>query len=170
MNALRHNAVSEHARRQRPRLLPAVCAACLFVAVAVAATLFVRRSTPAVVETVTTGLDRQTPATKPSPLVIAPQLPARDEDVEKAGDKIAEATVYLSRRQRPAALRALTEAHVAARRAYERRSQQHDPDTHKLLAALRELELAQVAVERGSLPDARQKLIALNWQLDQVGQ
>jgi hypothetical protein len=172
VNVLKHNAVSERAWQQHPRLLLAVCAACLVAAVAFAAALFVRRPAPAVVETVTTGLDRPSPATKPSPVASAsaPQLPERDEDVEKAGDKIAEATVYLSRRQRPAALRALTEAHVAARRAYDRRSQQHDPDTHKLLAALRELELAEVAVERGSLPDARQRLLALNQRLDQVGQ
>jgi hypothetical protein len=129
-----------------------------------------RQPAPAVVETVTTGLERPVPATKPSPVASAPQLPARDEDVEKAGDKIAEATVYLSRRQRPAALRALTEARAAARRAYERRSQQQDPASHKLLSALRELELAEVAVERGSLPDARQRLLVLNQRLDQVGQ
>jgi hypothetical protein len=170
LNVLKHNAGSERARRQHARLLPAVCAACLVAAVACAAALFVRRPAPAVVETVTTGIDRPAPLTKPSPVAGAPQLPARDEDVEKAGDKIAEATVYLSRRQRAAALRALTEARAAARRAYDRRSQQHDPDVHKLAAALRELELAEVAVERGSLPDARQKLIALNQRLDQIGQ
>lgn len=170
MKVLKHNAVSERAWQQHPRLLLAVCAACLVAVAAFAATLLVRRPSPAVVETVTTGLDRATPATKPAPVASAPHLPARDEDVERAGDKIAEATVYLSRRQRPAALRALGEAHVAARRAYERRSQEHDPDTHKLLAALRELELAQVAVERGSLPDARLRLLTLNQRLDQVGQ
>jgi hypothetical protein len=170
VNVLKHNAVSQRAWRQHPRLLLAVCAACLAAAVAFCAALFVRQRAPAVVETVTTGLDRPTPSTKPSPVASAPQLPARDEDVEKAGDKIAEATVYLSRRQRPAALRALTEARAAARRAYDRRSQQHDPATHKLLAALRELELAEVAVERGALPDARQRLLALNQRLDQLGQ
>ena len=170
MNVPRHNAVAQRAGRRRTPLLHAVYAACLVVAVACAAALFVRRPAPAVVETVTTGLDRPTPAARPSPAAGAPQLPARDEDVELAGDKIAEATVYLSRRQRPAALRALTEARAAARRAYERRSQQNDPDAHKLLAALRELELAQAAAERGPLPDARQRLIALNQRLDQVGQ
>jgi hypothetical protein len=170
VNVRKHNAVSERAWQQHPRLLLAVCAACLVAAVAFAAALFVRRSAPAVVETVTTGLDRPTPAANPAPVVSPPQLPARDEDVEKAGDKIAEATVYLSRRQRPAALRALGEAHVAARRAYDRRAQQHDPDIHKILAALRELELAEVAVEHGSLPDARQRLLTLNQRLDQMGQ
>ncbi|HEX8163283.1 MAG TPA: hypothetical protein VF538_15545 [Pyrinomonadaceae bacterium] len=170
MTVLKHNAVSGRAWRwQRPRLLLSVCAACAAAAV-FAAALFLRRPAPAVVETVTTGLDRPAPAAKPSPIASAPQLPARDEDVEKAGDKIAEATVYLSRRQRPAALRALTEARAAARRAYDRRAQQRDPASHKLLSALRELELAEVAVERGSLPDARQRLLALNQRLDQVGQ
>jgi hypothetical protein len=169
VNVLKHNAGSEHARQQA-RLLPAVCAACLFAALAFAAAFFARRPARAVVETVTTGLDRPSPATRPSPVASVPQLPARDEDVERAGDKIAEATVYLSRRQRPAALRALNEARVAARRAYDRRSQQRDPASHKLLAALRELESAEVIVERGALPEARQRLLALNQRLDQVGQ
>ncbi|MDT7602167.1 MAG: hypothetical protein QOF61_164 [Acidobacteriota bacterium] len=170
VRAIKHNTITEWAR-QTPHLLFAVCAACLVAALIVAVAFVVRRPAPAVVETVTTGLDEgQTAKDSPLPVVNTPQLPARDEDVERAGDKIAEATVYLARRQKGAALRALTEAHAAARRAYERRSQQRDPSSHKLLAAIRELEQAQLAVERGSFPDARQKLLAINHQLDQVEQ
>jgi hypothetical protein len=35
---------------------------------------------------------------------------------------------------------------------------------------MRELEQAESSVERGTFTDARQKLLALNRQLDQVGQ
>jgi hypothetical protein len=171
VRAVKHNAITERAR-QTPHLLFAVCAACLVVGLVAAADFFVRRPAPAVVETVTTGLDGgNTAKLAPAPVVNTPQLPARDEDVERAGDKIAEATVYLSRRQKAGALRALAEARAAARRAYDRRAQQqHDPSAHTLLAAIKELEQAEVAVERGAFPDARQKLLAINHQLDQVEQ
>jgi HAMP domain-containing protein len=168
VRALKYNAVSEWVRQPSRRLLLA-CAACLLAAVLFAAAALVRRPAP-VVETVTTALDDGEPQAAPSPVVNTPQLPARDEDVERAGDKIAEATVYLSRRQKSAALRALTEARAAARRAYERHSQQRDPASHKLLAAIKELDQAELAVERGALPDAKQKLLALNRQLDQLEQ
>lgn len=170
LRATKYNAVSEWARQPSHRLL-AASVACLAVAALVASTLIIlRRPAPAVVETVTTGLEGAPPP-KPAPVVNPPQLPARDEDVERAGDKIAEATVYLSRRQKASALRALSEAHTAARRAYERRAQA-DPaaDARPLTAAIRELEQAQASVERGAFADARQKLLALNRQLDQVGQ
>jgi hypothetical protein len=170
VRALKYNVVSEWARHPSRRFL-AVCAACLVaIALLVSTAVIMRRPAPAIVETVTTGLDSEQPKPPPAPVVNAPQLPARDEDVERAGDKIAEATVYLSRRQKAAALHALTEARASARRAYERRAQQHDPETHKLLAAMRELEQAESSVERGAFGDARQKLLALNRQLDQVGQ
>lgn len=166
VRAAKHGAVGEWARHQ-PRLVVAACAACL-VAVVALAFFALRRPAPAVVETVTTGLDSQ-PAARGEPVAKTPQLPARDEDVERAGDKIAEATVYVSRRQKTAALRALNEAHASARRAYERRSQQRDPAADKLRATLRELELAELAVER-SAPDAKQKLLTLNQHLDVIDQ
>ena len=163
VRAAKHGAMGRWARHQ-PRLLAAACAACLVAAAFVA----LRRPAPAVVETVTTGLDSQ-PTAQPSPVAKTPQLPARDEDVERAGDKIAEATVYVSRRQKASALRALGEAHASARRAYERRTQQRDPSADKLRATLRELELAEAAVER-SAPDAKQKLLTLNQHLDVIDQ
>jgi hypothetical protein len=170
VRAIKHNAISEWAR-QTPHLLFGVCAACLVVGLIAAAAFILRRPAPAVVETVTTGLDSgNTAKAAPAPIVNTPQLPARDEDVERAGDKIAEATVYLSRRQKAGALHALAEARAAARRAYDRRAQQHDPSSHKLLAAIKELEQAEAAVERGASPDAKQKLLAINHQLDGIDQ
>jgi hypothetical protein len=167
---LKYNAVSQWARRPSHRLL-AACAACLaVVALLVCGELFLRGPSPAVVETVTTGLGGAQANQPPAPVVKDAQLPERDEDVERAGDKIAEATVYLSHRQKAPALRALGEARTSARRAYERRSQQHGTDSHRLLAAMRELEQAESSVERGTLNDARQKLISLNRQLDQINQ
>jgi hypothetical protein len=166
VRAAKHEAIPEWARRS-PRLLLGACAVCL-VAALVAGFVALRRPAPAVVETVTTGLDSQL-APQPSPVINAPQLPTRDEDVEHAGDKIAEATVYVSRRQKTAALRALTEARTSARRAYERRKLDSEPSAEKLRAALRELELAELAVERAA-PDAKQKLLALNQHLDVIDQ
>ncbi|MDQ3917303.1 MAG: hypothetical protein M3348_02405, partial [Acidobacteriota bacterium] len=52
-----------------------------------------RRSTP-VVETVTTGVRPALPAATPF-YVAEPTLPPRDAEVEQAGDRIAEAEVYL---------------------------------------------------------------------------
>lgn len=170
VRALKHNATWETVRHPSHRHFLLFCAVCLAASVAIAAGLLTRRPAPAVVETVTTGLDPQRPPAKTSPVYTTPQLPERDEDVERAGDKIAEATVYLSRRQRTPALRALSEARAAARHAYDRRAQQRDPSTRQLLAAIRELDAAETAVEHGSLPDARQKLVAINRQLDRLNQ
>ncbi len=171
MRALKFNAVSEWARQPPHRLLAACAAALVVVALLVCAEIVVRRPAPAVVETVTTGLNGAQPSQPAEPVVKNAQLPARDEDIELAGDKIAEATVYLSHRQKAPALTAIAAARASARRAYERRSQQqHGADAHRLLAAMRELEQAESSVERGTFNDARQKLISLNRQLDQINQ
>lgn len=149
----------------------ALCAALLSVAACAVVVLYARRPGP-VVETLTTGIEHsQSPAVSPSPIYRNPQLPARDVDVEMAGDKIAEATVYLSRRQKSAALRALREAHSATRRAAEARMRERrEAARNSLLLALRELEAVELAVERDSLPDARQRLITLNRRLDTIEQ
>jgi hypothetical protein len=168
VGATKYNAVSEWVRQPSHRLFATV-GACLVAAALVVSTLVVLRRPTPVIETVTTGLEGAAQP-KPPPVVNALQLPARDEDVERAGDKIAEATVYLSHKQKASALSALREARASARRAYDRRAQQQDPETRKLIAAMRELEQAESSVERGTFADARQKLLALNRHLDQVGQ
>jgi hypothetical protein len=124
---------------------------------------YVRRPAP-VVETVTT-VARVAPA--PTPVYFSPQLPARDEDVEQAGDRIAEAEVYLKKRQSAAALAALGRARRATARAIEarqRKGARHDA----LASALRELDAVQRAIERGAYEDAHRQLVALDKNLDHV--
>ena len=124
---------------------------------------YVRRPAP-VVETVTT-VARVAPA--PTPVYFSPQLPARDEDVEQAGDRIAEAEVYLKKRQSAAALAALTRARHATARALEARRQKGSRGD-ELAATLKELDSVQRAIERGQLDDAHRQLVALDKNLDRI--
>jgi hypothetical protein len=126
----------------------------------------VRRPSP-VVETVTTGARAATAAAALPPVYFAPQLPARDAELEQAGDRIAEAEIYLKKRQGTAALAALVRARRAAAHALEARprgSARHDA----LAAALHELDSVERAIERGSYEDARRQLVALDKSLDKI--
>ncbi|MFL6336765.1 MAG: hypothetical protein ACJ754_25980 [Pyrinomonadaceae bacterium] len=119
-----------------------------------------------VVETVTTGARAATAAAVPTPVYFAPQLPARDAELEQAGDRIAEAEVYLKKRQGAAALAALTRARHAASRALESRQRagaRHDA----LAAALKELDTVERTIERGAYEEARRQLVALDKSLDE---
>ncbi|MDT5267818.1 MAG: hypothetical protein QOH49_4 [Acidobacteriota bacterium] len=128
--------------------------------------LFIRMRRPEhVVETVTTGARAATAASAPTPVYFAPQLPARDAELEQAGDHIAEAEVYLKKRQGAAALAALTRARRAAARALESR-QRAGTRRDALAAALHELDSVERTIERGAYEDARRQLIALDKSLD----
>lgn len=128
--------------------------------------LFARVRRPAhVVETVTTGARAATAATAPTPVYFAPQLPARDAELEQAGDRIAEAEVYLKKRQGGAALAALGRARRAAARALESR-QRTGARREALAAALKELDTVERTIERGAYEDARRQLVALDKSLD----
>ncbi|MDT5295105.1 MAG: hypothetical protein QOJ76_1985 [Acidobacteriota bacterium] len=118
-----------------------------------------------VVETVTTGAQPPTPA--PTPVYFTPTLPARDADVEQAGDRIAEAEVYLKKRQSAAALAALTRARRATTRALESR-QRKGSQGDALASALKELDAVQHAIERGAYEDAHRQLVALDRNLDHL--
>src|ERR671929_2036148 len=101
---------------------PALLGVGLLLALLAAGYLFARVRRPAhVVETVTTGAREATAVPAQTPVYFAPQLPARDAELEQAGDRIAEAEVYLKKRQGPAALAALARARRAAARALESR-------------------------------------------------
>ena len=151
---------------------PARCALLglgLLLPLAAAAYLFahVRRGAP-VVETVTTGARAaQQAAATPTPVYFAPQLPARDAELEQAGDRIAEVEVYVRKRQGAAALAALGRARRATARALEAR-QRKDRDARReaLAAALRGLDAVERAIERGAYEDARRQLVALDKSLD----
>ena len=131
--------------------------------------LFARvRNSSHVVETVTTGARAtMAAADAPAPVYFTPQLPARDAELEQAGDRIAEVEVYLKKRQSAAALAALGRARHATNRALEAR-QHKEKDTRRdaLAAALRELDAVEHAIERGAYEDARRRLVALDKSLD----
>lgn len=130
--------------------------------------LFARVRRPAhVVETVTTGARAATAATAPTPVYFEPQLPARDAELEQAGDRIAEAEVYLKKRQGTAALAALTRARRAAAHALDTRPR-GSTRRDALANALRELDAAEHAIERGAYEDARRQLVALDKSLDRI--
>lgn len=138
----------------------------LLLALLAAAYLYTRAGRPAqVVETVTTGARLQAAAAVPTPVIYAPQLPARDAELEQAGDRIAEAEVYLKKRQGPAALAALARARHAAARALESK-QRAGARREALAAALRELDSVELVIRRGAYEDARRQLVALDKSLD----
>lgn len=165
MSKMWHRGSVAKASRGAVRHYALVGAACLSAALLLV--VAIRRSAP-VVETVTTDINRQPAvAAKSLPVNANLQLPPHDVDLEAAGDKIAAATIYLDRRQKAAALRALAEARTAARHAADRRVQRRDA-SNKLLAALKELEASEFAVEHGSFPAAKARLVSLNQQLDHL--
>ncbi|HEX8136864.1 MAG TPA: hypothetical protein VF544_04665 [Pyrinomonadaceae bacterium] len=120
-------------------------------------------------ETVTVDASRSSSvASNAQPLAIAPQLPARDADLEQAGDKVAEAIMRLKKRQSAAALTALAQSKGAINRAL--RTDGRDEDGREALrSTLKGIESAERAIQRGALADATQQLIALNRKVDSIG-
>ncbi|MBV9924716.1 MAG: hypothetical protein JOZ96_06695 [Acidobacteria bacterium] len=153
-----------------PRLLTAgrvLLGAGLLLLLVATGYLFARWQRPAhTVETVTTGARAAQTSTVPTPVYFAPQLPARDAELEQAGDRIAEAEVYLKKRQGAAALAALGRARHAATRALESK-QRAGARRDALAAALRELDSVELTIKRGAFEDARRQLVALDKSLDE---
>jgi hypothetical protein len=120
-------------------------------------------------ETVTVDASRSSSvASNAQPVAIAPQLPARDADLEQAGDKMAEAVMRLKKRQSAAALTALAQSRAAINRAL--RTDGRDEDGREALrSTLKGMESAERAIQRGALADAAQQLIALNRKVDSIG-
>jgi hypothetical protein len=97
-------------------------------------------------------------------VVKEPKLPARDADIEAAGDRIAEAITHLNAKRREAALRALNQSETALNRALRA----HARDNGLMLslrATLKDLDTAERAIQRGSL-DATKQLASINRNLD----
>jgi plasmid stabilization system protein ParE len=123
-------------------------------------------------ETVTVDAHRLSALPAPAVAAATPQLPARDEDIEAAGDYIAEAITSLSRRHAPnaarnpaAAQRALEEAAAALTRALGNKP--HDePVRAALRTALRDVNNSQTAIKRNAYAEAVNQLTALNQRLD----
>ncbi len=164
-----HSRTREHRARLARRVRAAVrlyvlpLCACLTLAACAASP---------VEETVTVDASRLSP--QPAPAVaVTPQLPARDEDIEAAGDHIAAAITSLGKRRgatptRPnaaAAQRALEQAEAALTRAL--RDKPHDePVRAALRAAIHELNTAQRTIQRNAYTDAVRDLTALDKKLD----
>ncbi len=93
-------------------------------------------------------------------------LPARDADVETAGDSVAEAIVRLHKRQNAAALNALTRAESAINRALRREPPHSEQASNVLTATLKEIETARHAIQRGAQREALVELAAVNKKID----
>lgn len=116
-------------------------------------------------EVVTTDASRSS-ALPPGaqPVAKEPQLPARDADIEAAGDRIAEAITYLNSKRREAALRALSQSETALNRALRAHARDNRIST-SLRTTLKDLDTAERAVQRGSL-EATKQLATINRNLD----
>lgn len=122
-------------------------------------------SKPPVEEVVTTDASRSS-ALPPGAEAIAkePKLPARDADIEVAGDRIAEAITHLNAKRREAALRALNQSETALNRALRAHARDNNISV-SLRTTLKDLDAAQRAVQRGS-QDATKQLATINKNLD----
>jgi ribosomal protein S20 len=129
-------------------------------------------SSAPIVETVTTDAGRASalPAGA-QPVAIEPNLPARDPDIEAAGDRIAEAITYLNthrKDRREVALRALNQAEATLTRSLRNGTQAESVRT-ALRTTLKDLDSAEHAVQRNA-PDAIKQMTAINKSLDTINQ
>lgn len=105
------------------------------------------------------------------PVAIEPNLPARDPDIEAAGDRIAEAITYLNthrKDRREVALRALNQAEATLTRSLRNGTQAESVRT-ALRTTLKDLDSAEHAVQRNA-PDAIKQMTAINKSLDTINQ
>lgn len=123
-------------------------------------------------EVVTTDANRSSalPAGA-EPIAIAPDLPERDENIEAAGDRIAEAITHLKTGRigrREAALSALSKAETHMNNALRARPGDDEART-ALRAILKDLDAAQRTLQRGvSDAAAARQLAALNKSIDSL--
>ena len=101
-------------------------------------------------------------------VAIVPQLPARDADLELAGDRVAEAITHLKKRQNAAALGALAQSRIAINRALRNESRDEE-GREALRSTLKGIEAAERNIQRGALGEAATQLVALNKKVDAIG-
>ena len=121
-------------------------------------------------ETVTIDASRYTPTdanVQPIPLTT-PHLPARDADIETAGDSVAEAIVRLHKRQSAAALNALSRAESAINRALRREPPHTEQALDVLNTTLKEIEAARHAIQHGAQREALAELGTVNKKIDSL--
>ena len=129
---------------------------------------------PPVEETVTLDASRLSalPA-RTEPVAVTPKLPARDEPVETAGDRIAAAITSLGKRgvaraqRSAAALRSLEQAQAALARALSEQMR-GGGGREALGGAAKDLSAATKLIERGAFPEAVAALNALDKKLDRL--
>lgn len=123
------------------------------------------RSKP-VEETITLDPSRAAPPTN-STVMTTSELPLADRDIETAGDRVAAAVIYLTRRQSEPALNALQQAQAATNRALTRKpdgSQTKD----QLLATNQEIETVKELIRKGKLGNATRELKDVDVKLESV--
>lgn len=116
-------------------------------------------------ETVTIDSSRHVVIPTGTPVASTRTLPVQERDVETAGDRIAEATMYLKKKQTAAALRALHQAQAATNHALAARAPNGGGDK-ELVTTVNELAATERAIQRGALDDATRQLNALINKLD----
>lgn len=118
-------------------------------------------------ETVAIDSSRHVVTPTGTPVAITRELPLQERDVEVVGDRIAETSLYLKKRQTAAALKALRQAEMATNHALAARMHNGGGDK-ELVTTLSELEAAERAVQHGGLDDAIRQLNAIERKLDGV--
>lgn len=120
-----------------------------------------------VVEVVTTDASRSSSLPPGAqPVAKEPNLPARDADIEAAGDRIAEAITYLNSKRREAALRALSQSETALNRALRAHARDNRISL-SLRSTLKDLDSVERAIQRGS-QDTPKQLATINRNLDRL--
>lgn len=169
---VRSDSVNQAESRTYSARAVASCVALCFLALCLALiTGLPSCSQKRVEETVTVDAARSSAAAAKAnaqPVAIAPQLPARDADLELAGDRVAEAITHLKKRQNAAALGALAQSRVAINRALRNESRDAE-GLEALRATLKGIESAEHSIQRGALGEAATQLVALNKKVDAIG-
>jgi hypothetical protein len=136
----------------------ALCVSLLF-------SLLTSCSSRPVVEIVTTDASRSSSLPPGAqPVAKEPNLPARDADIEAAGDRIAEAITYLNSKRREAALRALGQSETALNRALRAHARDNRISL-SLRSTLKDLDSVERSIQHGS-QDAAKQLATINRNLD----
>jgi hypothetical protein len=126
-------------------------------------------SSPPVEEIVTTDAKRVSALPAGEPITKEANLPKRDPDLEKAGDRIGEAMTYLQSRRRDkgeAAIRALNQAQVSLIRL-QRESGNSEPSQTQLREILKDLDSSVRAISKNA-PDASRHLADLSKRIDNL--
>jgi chromosome segregation ATPase len=120
-------------------------------------------------EIVTTDARRVSALPAGEPVTKEANLPKRDPDLEKAGDRIGEALTYLQSRRRDkgeAAIRALNQAQVSLVRL-QRESGDTEPSQTQLRDLLKDLDSSVRAISKNA-PDASKHLADLSKRIDSL--